>query len=520
LIQENLKLTGLELPLRVRDLLKDSNHGVGDPLSQTQVLVRSLTDDKDIPLTAYEVIENLLMAKFSRLYQHEGKWFVERVPDIHDGSGTSFNYTTYDFDSETPGTPEGVSNEIIQLRSGIKVAGDSRSLSYERGTKELIVEQELEDFASWLNFGELWEKTDIPNTIPADNAGQISNPSVREVRKNNTIDLFHTTNSGYAGRLEFLGDDLPAGAPTQWDALSTRIKLAYDENSPVPFEDELVVKITYIHSTFTPNDSYAYMSGLGVRVKNSTEDFYIKKNIQPEFEDYRKDTSGDQRLILDGVKKKIENSGGSSTSRSTHSWTIPLGDFKNYLEADNDIFLYITPIHRKSGDLLEADEDDHFNDGNFSPYMVYLEDIEIYIKKGNDPDNVLSGTIDEGNVGKTDVDLIYSNLNDYAFKNDLYSSDWVFANKWSAAGDDVSIGELTVQERLIHDLFQFYQKPRYRLSIETKPDGQLHPAQIFKDDAIDTDRKFMIQGMVWNVKWNKYQLNLIEHVGYDGANLN
>jgi hypothetical protein len=518
LIQENLSKTGLELPLRIRDLLKDASHSTGDPLSQTKILVKSLTS-KGEPLKAYEVIENVLLAKYSRLYQHEGKWWVERISDIHDGLSTSFNYEAYDFNSKTPNTPEQLNNSIKHLRTDVKIT-EARSLSYERGTKEIYVEQELEDFASWWNFKELWEITTPPSAIPTDTAGTIPSPNVRQFRKNETIELFHTTNSGYAGRLEFEGVDLPSGAPTQWDTLATRIKIAYDENSPTPFEDEIVVKMTYLHSFYTPNNENAYMSGLAVRVKNDTEDFFIYKNIQPNFEDFRRDTSGNQRLILKGVKKKIENSGGSSTTKSTHTWNIPISDFKNFLEADNDVFLYLTPVYYNGGTLLKENEDDKFNKANFNTYMVYLENLEIFINKGNDPNNKLVGIIDEKNVGETGVDIIYSNLKDFAFIGDLFSSDWVFADKWSTANDNIAIGNLTIQERLIHDLFQFYQKPRFKLSLECKPSDQLHPAQIFKDNEIDPDRKFMIDGLIWNVKWNRYALNLIEHVGFDGVTIN
>jgi hypothetical protein len=517
IVHENLKQTGLQLPLKIHDNLRDASHGSYEPLSQTFIHRNILQKPGDDPITAYDMLQDLLLVKNCRLYQHNNAWYLERITDLYDGT------FLHDYDSYPAGLyadsnriRQSISKSLYNLRTDVKVVGDS-SLSFERGMKTINVEQEIDRLDNWLNWNALFDGAGSYSQSGAPVDGWYPIPDITnmlDIDLSNGVEFLQETTGTHAGRIRFKGGDLAPYAlglferPTAgygWPVMGTKVRITSDDTSR-----KLNVKMVVANADTDNNSKITLASGLAVRVVNNDLDFWIKA-VDSSLK-HSTDFDGKMHLMMKYSHLTVGEGGDAE-----FSWEIDLSSLGTIFREVNDVFVYITPTYSRP-DHFEIKE---FEDRNFTsiftPSTSYIKELEINVEPEQDIDNVLQGVIDQDNVEAHKRKIRLHNTNRHEYYNNLYDADWNLLEKWDDAD---GLGAMTVQERLLQDLFQFYQKPRFALSVTIKHNEQIEPYDIFNDPAIDNNRKFMIRGMIWDVKWNKYQLDLVEHVGYDGAIIN
>jgi hypothetical protein len=517
-IQENLKLTGLELPLKILDKLEDDSQEVGGPLMQTHIHRNILQVPGDDPITAYDMLKDLLLIKNYRLYQHNSAWYLERITDLYDGTFLH-NYRTfppglYDIPSMDVSN---VDKELYYLRTDVKVVGDS-SLSYERGKKTINIEQEIDRMDNWINWNALYDGAGTYPTAgaPVDDWYPIPNPSsITGIELSDGVEFEQVVSGVHEGRIRFKGGELAThmfgsfdrpDVGYGWPTMGTKIRITDDDT-----RRKLNVKMVVANSDISGNQKITLVSGLAVRVVNNDLDFWIK-SVDSSL-NHSADFDGQMHMMMQYKQLTVGESG-----EAEFRWEIDLSGLGPIFREVNDVWIYISPTYSAAGHIdIEGHEDNLFTSPRFSPSLSYIKELEVNVEPEEDIDNVLQGIISLDNVEAHKRSIRLHNTGRYEYYNNLYDAEWNLLEQWDDAD---GLGPMTIQERLLHDLFQFYQKPRYSLKVTVKHDEQIEPHAIFNDPAIDNSRKFMIRGMIWDVKWNKYQLDLIEHVGYDGAIIN
>lgn len=518
IVQENLKLTGLNLPLRIHDNLRDQSHGSYEPLSQTYVHRNILQAPGDDPITAYDMLKDLLLVKNCRLYQHNNSWFLERITDLYDGT------FLHDYDSYPAGlyddsnrVRQSISKSLFDLRTDVKVVGDS-SLSFERGKKTINIEQEIDRLENWINWSALYDNA---GNYPAAGAKvdgwyPIPDPSdITGIELSDQVEFQKETAGTHEGRIRFTGGDLAphiVGAFDRpqigygWPTMGTKIRVTGSDT-----KRKLNVKMSVANADISGNSKITLAAGLAVHVVNDDLDFWIKA-VNSSLK-HSTDFGGQMQMMIKYNHLTVGEGGDAE-----FAWEIDLSGLGPIFRESNDVWVYLTPTYSTADHIeIKEFEDNKFTYPRFDPSTSYIKELQINVEPEEDIDNVLQGIIDQDNIEAHKRSIRLHNTNRHEYYNNLYDADWNLLQSWDDAD---GLGPMTIQERLLHDLFQFYQKPRYSLKVKVKHDEPIEPHAIFNDPAIDNSRKFMIRGMVWDVKWNKYSLDLIEHVGYDGAIIN
>lgn len=516
------------------------------------------------------VIESLLKTFYSRIYYHDGKFYIERVKDLLTENKTFVNYS-----------PDGtrssftLPNERISLCTDNYLIGNN-TLEFESGKKCIDVILNYKKADNILNKN-IWE-IEVSTGDKPDYGKWIYHVESESAISSITYEEYSDRNIDNGVKLT---DADITTTPLQWERfLTTKIYLY-----PAEF-NRYTISYKYSFATQHAKDNRTYCAAFRLRTANADDEStysFVGRYTDPSGEekfkwyDERDFTSASREeisltyfqqcftqsdinphtgvlevnvdvdltdLLLDGIYAPnfVDHVDTHRTRPSTYSNTIPAVEddrsLAKYVYLDIHPLVYrvigsnqaqnqtsgttntllITDIFDYYYTLTSPNPYPHYN--NILPMAEnpqFLGDVNIDAQIDEEP-NKLKGCTESDYVDALEVNLDVFDVKSDVYLNGIYTIDpsesLVKQQYWR---DDTSINYLSIQRLLIQDLTQQFGKPRYKLNIDVKcKDASLfNMGQVFTYSYLTKDgslMEFIPTGMEYNVQANSYRLTLLEAV--------
>ncbi len=558
-INDTLKLTGKSDNIRLNCSLDPS----GATLTNTRSCFNTCAVDTEVfwennidKNGGEEILESLLIPFDCYLYWWNEKWYIQRYADVWVNDGSKY-YIEYSADLSYGYSDDGSLVNIYEPSIYLPISsftdkaftGGSQSISMIPGLQFLEINAETEQYINLTG----WDlaEVNITSQTPTVTYPKIKGWDVyASYNKTNGIYFpgyqsngFFEVSTGYNVRetYPFLGlAPMKPGNPYKtignaiyrygWPArfsggvfqnneydygsLSTRFRMTI--NNEKDFVDASLGSATTLNIKFKYASIYpgsggfsAYDHRLIYWLRVPPGNRYIV--YEPNGDYWKFSTSSSFKDVSCHV-----DIGGSDFNPDTGvaevNIDIPIGDVSGWTLGSGD-FELIWGI--TSGDRISPAGANNYHAYNL---FAYYGDFRISANSGLQ-NNRLTAEINNKVLNKETVNLKVFDVDNLNYRNGIfYGSSW--ENRTTYWTDKDALQYYSLQEWLIHDRFQLYNRNRRKIDGTLKYAGFLKPFSMWVDTYDPSIRKYLLTDYTYNVGDDTYKCSWLEYDNSETINLN
>jgi hypothetical protein len=529
LIDEMLKLTGLNLDIVVQCQLFAENHTQGTD----ETFIDQTYLDKEIFLksngdinNAYTMLEEMLKPLMLRIYQDVApdnkqlSWIIERIPEMNNNP---LYYTRYrdavKFDSFSWVA------EVRSLVDEVKMLDGENSISYKSGYKTIELTSTLRRYANSLLLNTIFDAEEVLSGVSP--IGSIA--LFKQWKRHDTVQI----GEGIAAssRFRIFADNVtyaPANPPAstgELDGVYTTIGTTFLTPGDT-LSVEVVAEPTYnILQNQLRGQNFLCILEIWVYDNLflpgvSPQGYMIETVISGEGQgDWRLNTTPngvpvdplDPVSVADAFARVFKSHvfaddntdySVAENRQATFQFEIPLNDVLSSAFGDFNIAVKMVPFH--VGDNLDNNDlDDAIPVLGFIPvndFVLTVENIDV--------NNVYEGEAQTNFTERYSDKYLISELPTLNYSNNMLYSNYVRTKGWSLFGSTDPY--INIIEEYFNKLFQTFQVPRFAIVGAVR--GGIEPLRVLYDELEVTGKRYYQLGLKNNAHRAITELNLAELV--------
>lgn len=494
----------------------------------TEVFWKNNEDKED----GTSIIKNILVALGSTIYWWNGKWYIERYPDIWTTDGSK-NWVEYDYDSSYGYGDTGTLININEASTNLPInslgsnnlgfVGASQKRNTIPGLQYLEINSKQNSYLN-LTIGDFfaaeWDSYDL-GTVPSPPKrgwkypiGNITEASLNCERLTEPYQqIFNPANLTCWGTGLWYNDwGWGENNDMTGYGINTAFKVTVSDSSAGPTTLNINFKWCnksasgYSNWWGNPN-GYVQWYRLYWYLRNPSGEYYILWDEDHErwYRTYSSTPQGGSQYI-----ELTPDEVDQTTGVYKGSLSIPLTDVSGGTTGDQDfIFSANYSTYRFESAVVQST--------NWQTENVY-GDFEITVSAPAQPNRII-GELNNRVLNKKKIDLKIFDIESLNYKNGFFT-DSDFTTRTTYWTDDDGVKFLPLNWWLMHDKYQLLNRNRKKITGNLHCVGFIKPNSMWYDTADPSIRKYITSAYSYDVGTDMYNITFNEYDNTETINFN